>query len=93
MRLLYAARPSEPPATAAIIAEVATGEVRLEPGVRVKAKFGVSKWGAARTKWYLGVIDTVRDDGMYKIVFDDGDVDEKVKPLIGLADYIQNRKN
>ena len=51
----------------------------IMPGLRVSAKFGEAQWGAKRTKFYMGVIRTVNDDGTYVVDFDDGDTDERVK--------------
>ena len=56
-------------------------------GARVKARYLASTLGAAVTKWYPGVVRSVsqetpwRDDLLvYKIAYDDGEVEEGVLP-------------
>jgi hypothetical protein len=77
-----ATRPMETPAVMETPANLPTptstmspvGAMPLVAGQRVRAKF------QAKTRWYPGEVRHVNEDGTYAVDYDDGDVEEAVKP-------------
>ena len=49
-------------------------------GQRVEGLYGASKVGAFGCKWFLGVVVDTDENGKYTLRYDDGDVEDAVKP-------------
>ena len=49
-------------------------------GALVKGRYQATSMGTFGTKWFPATVRQVRSDGTYDLVYDDGDVEESVKP-------------
>ena len=62
------------------------GAHHFEVGDLVKGRHMASKYGPAGTSWFAGEVTHVHADGTVDIDYDDGDKEEKVKPI-----YVKRR--